>query len=298
MPKRELTAQQIQFLKKFLNASISPDLVDYYSGIDYYNQQVGGNVSKFVERLANEGYIRFQGDSSQGWSCTAKGAETCAIIVNMARADETYSLEATNVLCTSEMLKVATELKKDGNLSAAILVLQNAYAKSQALNENLGVDVYLRLPAYLQKAGKLDEAWKILNNYLAQGIPCQGNSPGLDALSNSKVYKAMCKLQNERQGANESIVFGAACIACHLQYLYLQSTDINMPVDSRRWCEEVFRKNSKPEVLRQELGKLVGKNADNELLNATVSCLSSVTFSRKQLDVGRLIAEVNVILHG
>ena len=78
------------------------------------------------------------------------------------KVEVTASLVVNNTPNPSrEMLKEATKLKKEKKYVEACEKLREAYAAKGS--EELMVEERLRLPMYLQLAGKNDEGWKTLN---------------------------------------------------------------------------------------------------------------------------------------
>ena len=189
-----LSAGQVQFLKKFLDFPLSREMIDYYSGLEYYQYLVGGDVAKFVNQLMSEGLIQPHDTDIASWICSDAGRSVAESAIIDTRTDSSNIIDYVQSLQASETLKVATELNRDGNLPAAVLVLREAYKKFGNSSVSYGVDTYLRLPSYLQKLGRYDEAWGFLNELLTRGYPNQIQNEALILLSRSKIYKAMCRL--------------------------------------------------------------------------------------------------------
>jgi hypothetical protein len=64
-------------------------------------------------------------------------------------------------LSARELLKVATQLKKEKRFDEACDKLNEAFSASG--NEDLMIKDFLRLPMYFQLAGKNDDGWRVLN---------------------------------------------------------------------------------------------------------------------------------------
>lgn len=73
------------------------------------------------------------------------------------------SQQNSNVDKVGELLKQATQLKKDGNINEAVNVLRIANEEMNNSKTEYLVTQYLRLPQYLQQAGFNDEAWGEFN---------------------------------------------------------------------------------------------------------------------------------------
>lgn len=66
-------------------------------------------------------------------------------------------------LDSSALLRNATAEKSSGNIEGAIGLLQTFWQAEPFASSGHGIEAYLRLPMYLQQAGRSDEAWKTLN---------------------------------------------------------------------------------------------------------------------------------------
>lgn len=70
-----------------------------------------------------------------------------------------------------DLLKKATSEKRKGNIEKAIEILRNALIKAKKdYGFPFGIKECLRLPLYLQAAGKTNEAWKEFHNLLIESI--------------------------------------------------------------------------------------------------------------------------------
>ncbi|MEW8437705.1 MAG: hypothetical protein AB2689_06065 [Candidatus Thiodiazotropha taylori] len=83
----------------------------------------------------------------------------------------------------AKLNKEATVLKKQGNIEAAIDRLKQAYAEASKTEIKVTVEDYLRLPAFLQIAGRNDEAWSWFNKLIHQFLS--------DNMSLSRIYDKM-----------------------------------------------------------------------------------------------------------
>lgn len=71
----------------------------------------------------------------------------------------------------ARMLREATQLQGPETIGDAIQNLRLAYRLIAKTNIAYPVEVYLRLPMYLQAAGRADEGWREFNALLATGYP-------------------------------------------------------------------------------------------------------------------------------
>jgi tetratricopeptide (TPR) repeat protein len=92
----------------------------------------------------------------------------------------------------SKMVKEATALHKAGKLDEAVEKLKTAYKEADEKNLTLTVKDYLKLPPYLQKAKRNDEAWAWFNSLIQHASG--------DHMALSEIYDKMRLFrQRERQ---------------------------------------------------------------------------------------------------
>lgn len=100
----------------------------------------------------------------------------------------------------SDLLKQATRERDAGNLDKAVETLRQAYAEIAQSYVSHSVDTFLRLPLYLQKAGRNDEAWREFNLLLTQGFPNQIQNLELLPMEHSQIFDKMrLFLQREKK---------------------------------------------------------------------------------------------------
>src|SRR5258707_14181075 len=68
------------------------------------------------------------------------------------------------------LLRNATAEKADGNINGAIELLKRFWEEEPFASSGYGVDAYLKLPMYLQQAGRGDEAWRTLKILLSDYV--------------------------------------------------------------------------------------------------------------------------------
>jgi tetratricopeptide (TPR) repeat protein len=99
----------------------------------------------------------------------------------------------------NDLLKEATYYKREGNINKAILLLRKAYKILETTPIQYSINIYLRLPLYLQQARRTDEAWVEFNNLITKGYPNQPRDIAGVLLDNSVIYDKM-RLFLEREG--------------------------------------------------------------------------------------------------
>lgn len=97
-----------------------------------------------------------------------------------------------------ELLKVATQLKKEKKYDEACEKLREAFSTEGS--ENLMAKERLRLPMYLQLAGKNDEGWRILNEL---------NISYTDVYSQADIANQMRVFLQKEKKFEKAILFGA-----------------------------------------------------------------------------------------
>lgn len=96
------------------------------------------------------------------------------------------------------LLKEATKLKKEKKYSEACEKLKEAYVAQGS--DELSVKDRLRLPMYLQLAGRSDEGWKILNEL---------NIKHVDVFSQADIANQMRIFLQKEKNYKKAIYFGA-----------------------------------------------------------------------------------------
>ena len=119
-----------------------------------------------------------------------------------------------NPLKADDLLKEATARKKENDFDSAIQLLRQAFEEIRKANALLGVETFLRLPLYLQQAGRSREAWLEFNSLLFKGYPNQTRDMGSLARDRAKIFDKM-RLFLERDGKAEiAAVFGVFHMVC------------------------------------------------------------------------------------
>lgn len=99
----------------------------------------------------------------------------------------------------SELLRGASQADYDAEFDRAIGLLRAAYAEIAKTGLDYTVKTFLRLPAYLQHAGKGREAWQEFDRLLAVGYPGMRADPVMLPMTHSEIYQSM-RLFLQREG--------------------------------------------------------------------------------------------------
>ena len=122
----------------------------------------------------------------------------------------------------SRLNREATALKKEGKIEEAIEKLHEAYAEAEKKKLTLTVKDYLRLPPYLQKANRNDEAWAWFNKLIQA---CAG-----DFMSLSEIYDKMRLFRQREKAYKDAIKYAVLanlywCLGLHQQVHEMGWTD-------------------------------------------------------------------------
>jgi hypothetical protein len=115
------------------------------------------------------------------------------------------------------LLRNATSEKATGNINGAIELLKQFWEEEPFVSSGYGVEAYLKLPMYLQQAGRGDEAWRTLKILLSDYVLSSAklNEQTLP-MARSDIYDKM-RLFWQREGeAQAAIKYG---ILSHIHWL-------------------------------------------------------------------------------
>ena len=161
------------------------------------------------------------------------------------------------------LLKEATAKKKIGDFDEAIALLRKAYKQIEKGTITYSVDTFLRLPLYLQCAGRNDEAWKEFNLLIINGHSGLIMSKEMLPMHNSKIYDKMRLFLQREKKFDKSIKFG---ILSHLS-----------------WCDGLYQQGRKKELkkslseeaIKKILQPLLKKAKKTSELNLLVKKISA-----------------------
>ncbi len=185
-----------------------------------------------------------------------------------------------------DLLKEATSAKKAGNIDKAITILKKAY---KAISKDVIIyspQTFLRLPLYLQEAGKPEEAWKEFQLLLNKGYPNQNNDTQLMPMDHSIIYDKM-RLFLQREGKNiEAIKYGIFSNFSWASGLYVQ----------RRMDE--FRDYTADDAIDAMVLKLL-KKAKKQKLKDTISKIvkneikkiPNIDFRKLELEIDNILSQ-------
>lgn len=180
-----------------------------------------------------------------------------------------------------ELLKQATIKKNSDDLDGAIKLLRTAYEELDKSSMFYSIQTYLRLPLYLQEAGRNDEAWGEFNRLVLWVNSKPRYSAEVTPMEQSIIWSKM-RLFLQREGKNEhAIQFGV--------WAYL-SWALGLYVQHRKDELNKHAANSSIEKAMKPLLKKTGK--DDKIANV-VSLISNQIRNLPKLDFKQIADALN-----
>lgn len=106
-----------------------------------------------------------------------------------------------------ELLQLATQKKKEGNLDEAIMHLKDAYKILKRSKEGRDIKTFLRLPKYLQLANRSDEAWSEFNRLISDVYSKQSNNIVIQHINASIIYDSMRLFLQREKKYKQALIF-------------------------------------------------------------------------------------------
>ncbi len=184
------------------------------------------------------------------------------------------------------LLKEATAKKKAGDLEGAIKLLREAYKGISKEAIIYPVATFLRLPLYLQEAGRSNEALQEFYTLLTKGYPNQIKDEGLIFMNHKIIYDKM-RLFFQREGKNDVAVrFGIFSYLSEAIALYHQKRKNELKVYvSRENLESTIKKllkKAKKENLTENLASIVEEQ---------IKYLPDINFEELTKRIDRVVCE-------
>ena len=110
-----------------------------------------------------------------------------------------------------ELLKAATAASYD-DPDKAVILFHEAHAQIARTDTDQGIDVFLRLPRYLQEGGRADEGRREFNNLLTRGYPNMPQGNRAWYCMKSAVYDKMRLFLQREKRFTEAVTFGVLSI--------------------------------------------------------------------------------------
>jgi len=176
-------------------------------------------------------------------------------------------MERMSSLDPDTLLKEATSQKKAGRIDYAIDLLRNAYALIARSSIEYPVQTFLRLPLFLQAAGRNDEAWREFNLLLINGYPNQSKSSKIIPMDHCNIYDKM-RLFLQREGkVDRAVSFGVLsflswAVGLHRQKRKAELSSYISPDNVEAILHKLLKKAGKEHLLDRISG-IVNKEVAN-----------------------------------
>ena len=118
----------------------------------------------------------------------------------------------------SSLMKQATALKKEGRFDEAVQKIREAYSEAEEQDLTITVNDFLRLPPYLQKAGRNDEAWDWFNRLIQKYAN--------DFMSLSVIYDKMRLFRKREKAHKDAVKYAVLSDVCRCLGLHHQVNDL------------------------------------------------------------------------
>jgi hypothetical protein len=164
-----------------------------------------------------------------------------------------------------KLLKEASRSKRDGDIEGAIVLLKVAYKELNDNSWGFPIEVYLRLPLYLQESGKRDEAWGEFNRLVLWVNSKSRYSREGSPMELSAIWDKM-RLFLQREGKKEdAITFGVWSYlswanGLHAQKRFSELKTYTNTENITKYMNPLLKKAGQ-ESLRERIVKLVSDSS-------------------------------------
>lgn len=184
---------------------------------------------------------------------------------------------------SQKLLKEATARKKAGDLDGAIESLREAFSQTGEDGGGYGLKALLRLPMYLQEAGRSDEAWGELNELILR--MSSGQDKSLAMMDISIIYDKMRLFRQREKKPEGAVIFG---IFSYLSW----ATGLHMQERLEELEDYVSREKLEATIL-----KLLKKAKKGDLLEQICDIVEEETRSLPHSDLNQISKKVNQALN-
>lgn len=160
------------------------------------------------------------------------------------------------------LLRKATRLHDAGDLEKSITTLHKAYKAIRKEGKwSHPIEIYLRLPLYLQEAGHPNEAWKEFNNLLRVGYFKEEPYKECITSDASRIYDKMRLFLHREKNFKEAVSYGLAShfMRCKAWYM-MKEVDLllkQMCVEEEEAVTRALLKKAKCLDLADEIMKTI-----------------------------------------
>ena len=136
----------------------------------------------------------------------------------------------------SSLLKEATAAKQEGEIDKAVELLRQAYLAISKTTVIYGIETFLKLPLYLQAAGKVDDAWHEFNLLLQDKYPNPPKDYSVRVMMHSITYDKMRLFLQREEKYSDAIKYEVLskmcwCIGLHLQKRFEEIQTMKRPFE-------------------------------------------------------------------
>ncbi len=192
----------------------------------------------------------------------------------------------------SELLKLATQKKKEGDLNEAIEYLKKAYKEIGKSDTGHSVKTFLRLPKYLQLADKNDEAWSEFNKLLAKGYPSQPNDLFVIFNDHSTIYDAMKLFLQREKKFKKAILHLCLSFFARVQSLSVKHDIKEINQRNQKEIKKIRNKEYLSELLSKDLKKANIEDKEEDF----ISLLLEETENQNKIDISRATKRIAKLL--
>jgi tetratricopeptide (TPR) repeat protein len=216
--------------------------------------------------------INHYGEDSHGPSNPRKAA------LPIIDANDEQTMDA------NTLLKEATEKKARDDMTGAVESLRQAYKAIARTDIIYGAETFLRLPLYLQAAGRIEEAWQVFQKLLKEGYPNQLHDDGIQPMDKSIIYDKMRVFLEREKRHNEAVKYA---VLSHLSWgLGLM----------RQGRQNEFIKHFASETLDEKFRKMLRKVKKESLYPSLVDLLEKHRETIPDLDYENASKDLDMLL--
>jgi hypothetical protein len=197
---------------------------------------------------------------------------------------------------SSKLLKQATAKKKEGDLDGAVDMLRQAYQQIDREPVEHTTTTYLRLPKYLQSAGRNDEAWAEFNRLLVEGHPSQKRDPISLPGDHSQIYDAMRLFLQREKRPDRAIRSGIMSFLYGYVSLHNWSRSREESAEYRIELREQFREGTTRQEIENMLSKLLKKAKCEEKLPTLTAIVQRAVKQIPNFDITVVVNEINAVV--
>ena len=183
------------------------------------------------------------------------------------------------------LLRKATMFKKEGMFDDAVATLKQAYDEIAKTNTDFTIETFLRLPAYLQSAGRAKEAWAEFEKLLAKKYPNEFEVDWVRELTRAKVFDKMRLHLQREKNAIAAVRYGALAYVAELRAEHLR------PKDSRN--SSFLQERMQPESIEKYFNPLLKKTKSSPQLPTVVRIVRAWLSELPQANDSKYAAEID-----